>query len=70
MISHDDVFKIGRIGKIHGVKGEVSMQCDDDVFDRVDADYLVLEGDMKEIVVDIENFEGEDIDFGVDIDYH
>ncbi len=45
MIRREDVFKIGRMGKPHGVKGELSMQCDDDVFDRVDADYLVLDVD-------------------------
>ena len=42
MIRDEEVYKIGRIGKTHGVKGEVQMQVDDDVFDRVDADYLVL----------------------------
>ncbi|MBO7109715.1 MAG: 16S rRNA processing protein RimM [Prevotella sp.] len=42
MIKEEDVFKIGRLGKPHGVKGEVTMQVDDDVFDRVDADFLVL----------------------------
>ena len=39
MIKRDDVYKIGTIGKSHGVKGEVSLYFDDDVFDRVDADY-------------------------------
>lgn len=42
MIRTEEVYKIGRIGKPHGVKGEVSLQFSDDVFDRVDADYLVL----------------------------
>lgn len=42
MIRQEDVYKIGVIGKTHGVKGELSVQIDDDVFDRVDADYLVL----------------------------
>ena len=42
MIKQEEVFKIGRLGKPHGVKGEVSFQFDDDIFDRVDADYLVL----------------------------
>ena len=42
MIKQEDVFKIGRLGKPHGVKGEVTMQVDDDVFDRVDAEYLIL----------------------------
>ena len=42
MIREEEVYKIGRLGKTHGVKGEVSFLFDDDVFDRVDADYLVL----------------------------
>ena len=45
MIRKEDVYKIGKLGKTHGIKGEISMQVDDDVFDRVDADYLVLELD-------------------------
>ena len=45
MITHEQVYRIGRIGKPHGVKGEVSLQFSDDVFDRVNADYLVLETD-------------------------
>lgn len=45
MIKKEDVYKIGRIGKAHGVKGEVTFQFDDDVFDRVDAEYLILEID-------------------------
>ena len=45
MIKKEEVFKIGRIGKAHGIRGEVSFQFDDDIFDRVDADYLVLEVD-------------------------
>ncbi len=40
-----EVYKIGRLGKAHGIKGEVSMFVDDDVFDRVDAEYLILERD-------------------------
>ena len=45
MIKQEDVYRIGRLGKAHGVKGEISLLCDDDVFDRVDADYLVLDVD-------------------------
>ena len=45
MIKQEEVYKIGRLGKSHGVKGEVSFQFDDDIFDRVDADYLVLDID-------------------------
>ena len=42
MIKDDEVYKIGRIGKPHGISGEVTLRFSDDVFDRVDADYLVL----------------------------
>lgn len=42
MIRPEEVYKIGKIGKPHGVKGEVSFMFSDNVFDRVDTDYLVL----------------------------
>lgn len=42
MIRDNEVYKIGRIGKPHGVKGEVQVQVEDDVFDRVDSEYLIL----------------------------
>lgn len=45
MIRREEVYKIGRIGRAHGLKGELSVQISDDVFDRVDAEYLVLEID-------------------------
>jgi len=45
MIKKEDVYKIGRLGKAHGVKGEVSFQFDDDIFDTADADYLILDID-------------------------
>ena len=43
MIRREDVYRIGKLGKAHGIKGEVSMMVDDDIFDRVDAEYLVLD---------------------------
>lgn len=42
MIKESDVYKIGRLGKPHGVRGEVSFQFADDIFDRTDCDYLIL----------------------------
>ena len=45
MIKQDDVYRIGRIGKAHGIHGEVTFNFDDDVFDRTDADYIVIEVD-------------------------
>lgn len=38
----EDLYKIGKIGKPHGVKGEVSFYFSDDVFDRTEAEYLML----------------------------
>lgn len=49
MIRREDVFKIGRLGKSHGVRGGISFLFDDDVFDRAGADYLIL--DMDGILV-------------------
>lgn len=37
-----EVYKIGKLGKPHGIKGEISFMFTDDIFDQVDADYLVL----------------------------
>ena len=45
MIKKEEVYKIGKLGKIHGIKGEISFLFDDDIFDRVDADYLILDID-------------------------
>ena len=45
MIKKEDVYKIGKLGKPHGVKGEVRMLCTDDIFDRVESDCLILEID-------------------------
>ena len=45
MIRENDVYQIGKLGKTHGVKGEISFLFDDDIFDRVDADYLILKVD-------------------------
>ena len=42
MIKQDDVYKIGRIGKPHGIKGELTMMVEDDVFGRVEGEYLIL----------------------------
>lgn len=45
MIRQEEVYRIGKLGKTHGVKGEISFLVDDDVFDRVDADHLILDID-------------------------
>lgn len=41
MIKAEDVYRIGIINKPHGVHGELLFTFDDDIFDQVDADYIV-----------------------------
>ncbi len=42
MITFDDVYKIGTLARTHGVKGELAFAFTDDVWDRIDADYVFL----------------------------
>lgn len=49
MIRNDDVFKIGKIRGLHGIGGEVEMTFTDDVFDRVDAEYVFLKMDGLQV---------------------
>lgn len=42
MIREEDVYRIGRLGKPHGVKGEVSFHFADDIFDRADCDLSLI----------------------------
>lgn len=41
MIKKEEVYKIGLFNKPHGIHGELSFTFSDDIFDRVDCDYLV-----------------------------
>ncbi len=43
MITRDEVFKIGRMGRPHGLRGEMDFRFTDDVFDQTDADYIVCD---------------------------
>lgn len=45
MIKKDEVFKIGLFNKPHGVKGEISFTFTDDIFDRVECEYLICQLD-------------------------
>ena len=42
MIKLSDVYRIGCLGKPHGVKGEIAFSFDDDVFDRQEADFMFV----------------------------
>ncbi|MDR0745145.1 MAG: ribosome maturation factor RimM [Mediterranea sp.] len=41
MIKKEEVYKIGLFNKPHGIHGELLFTFTDDIFDRVDCDYLV-----------------------------
>lgn len=41
MIRSEEVYKIGVFNKPHGIKGELQFTFTDDIFDRVDCDYLI-----------------------------
>ena len=45
MIKQEDVYQIGRMGKVHGLKGDLNFQFTDDVWDRLDSDYIICEVD-------------------------
>ena len=41
MIKVEDVYRIGLINKPHGVHGELLFTFEDDIFDRMEADYII-----------------------------
>lgn len=45
MIKREEIYKIGVFNKPHGIHGELSFTFTDDIFDRVDCEYLVCEVD-------------------------
>lgn len=45
MIQASDVFKIGRFYKPHGIAGEITFAFSDDVFDRTESPYWLIEID-------------------------
>ena len=44
-MNDSETFKIGQIGRTHGVKGEVTFNFTDDVWDRTESEYLFLRVD-------------------------
>lgn len=63
MIRKEEVFKIGVINKPHGIKGKVSLTFTDDIFDRVDCDYLVLmmDGILVPFFIEEYRFRSDDV---------
>lgn len=62
MIKDSDVFKIGKLIKPHGIKGEVSFAFDNDVFDRVDCPYLIcrIDGILVPFFIEEYRFKGSE----------
>lgn len=63
MIKKEEVFKIGIINKPHGIKGEVSFTFTDDIFDRVDCEYLILllDGILVPFFIEEYRFRSDDV---------
>ncbi len=61
MIREDEVQKIGRLGKPHGVRGEISFSFTTDVWDRAEAEYLFLmvDGILVPFFLEEYRFRGE-----------
>ena len=62
MIRDSEVFRIGTITKPHGVNGEVVFQFTDDIFDRVECDYLIckLDGILVPFFMEEYRFRSDD----------
>lgn len=62
MIHEDEVFKIGKFTKPHGVKGEIAFVFENDVFDRVDCPYLVcrIDGIFVPFFIEEYRFKGKE----------
>ncbi|MDU1903870.1 MAG: ribosome maturation factor RimM [Dysgonomonas sp.] len=62
MIKEDEVFKIGRFLKPHGIKGEIAFSFDNDIFDKVDCPYLIcnIEGIFVPFFIKEYRFKGAD----------
>lgn len=62
MIRAEEVFKIGSLTKTHGLKGEIAFRFDNDIFDRVECPYFVLDidGIFVPFFIDEYRFKGEE----------
>lgn len=63
MLRDDEVYTIGTITRTHGVRGEVAFRFTDDVWDRVEADYLLLriEGLLVPFFLEEWRFRSDDV---------
>lgn len=62
MIKENGVFKIGKLTKPHGIKGEISFAFENYVFDRVDCPYLIcnMDGILVPFFIEEYRFKGKE----------
>lgn len=62
MIKESEVFKIGKLIKPHGIKGEISFVFENDVFARVDCSYLIcrIDGILVPFFIEEYRFKGSE----------
>jgi len=62
MIKDSEVFKIGKLIKPHGIKGEISFAFTSDIFDKVDCPYLIcrIEGILVPFFIEEYRFKGSE----------
>lgn len=62
MITDSEVFRIGKFIKPHGIKGEIALAFDNDVFDRVDCPYLIcrIDGILVPFFIKEYRFKGKE----------
>lgn len=62
MIKESDVFKIGKMIKPHGIKGEIAFAFENDIFDKVDCPYLIckIDGILVPFFLTEHRFKGKD----------
>lgn len=62
MISENDIFKIGKLIKPHGIKGEIAFAFENDIFDKADCPYLIclLDGIYVPFFIEEYRFKGKE----------
>lgn len=56
MITKEEIFRIGKIEKVHGLNGELSFNFTTDVFDTAESSFIILEIDGIFVPFFIENY--------------
>lgn len=63
MIKENDVFRIGVLGKPHGIHGEISFLFESDIFDQDDLSFLILkvDGILVPFFIEEYRFKGKEV---------